>query len=172
MTCRLFALSTPRPQAKSDVLGGVELTVATFDKELPVATLLKLLDGSAFEHCLPVASEVAEYSELFREMLPKGYVKLNEDTEEVCFCHRRGWVYSSQDPLDPVVTRYTFPSPLHRASVSWRRQPSPRLIPSMLCLSPPFPSSSLPDYEPRFAGSVHRTSSRGTIPTGVLSLCP
>ena len=24
----------------------------------------------------------------FREMLPNGYVKLYEETEEVCFCHR------------------------------------------------------------------------------------
>ena len=102
----------------------MELTIATFDKKLPVATMLKLLDGSDFERGPPVAREVAEHSELFREMLPKGYMKLNEDTEEVCFCHRRGWIYSTEDPLDPVVTRYIFPSPLHRASVSWRLQPT------------------------------------------------
>ena len=57
-----------------------------------------------------VAAELAKHSEFFREMLPNGYVKLDQVTEEVDYCHRMGWVYSSQDPLDPALTRYTFPS--------------------------------------------------------------
>jgi len=57
-------------------------------------------------------------------MLPNGYVKLNNETEDARSCHRRGWIYSYQDPQDALAIRYTFPSPLHRASVSWRLQPT------------------------------------------------
>ena len=49
---------TFRPQSKSYVLGGAELTVAIFDKKLPVTTLLKLLNGGAFARGLPLARDV------------------------------------------------------------------------------------------------------------------
>lgn len=52
--------------------------------------------------------------------------KKEEDSEALQLCHSRGWIQSDIVTLPGPVAkmRYTFPSPLHATSISWRLLPS------------------------------------------------
>ena len=47
-------------------------------------------------------------------------MKDEETDATVVKCHRRGWIYAT---LIPKGVRYTFPSPLHEACLSWKLEP-------------------------------------------------
>jgi len=61
---------------------------------------------------------------LFRTMLRYGSIEMDEKEEDetVQWCHRHGWIYAESAPSSRV--RYLLPSPLHKACLSWKLEPT------------------------------------------------
>jgi hypothetical protein len=98
-----------------------------FHKAVPINVLVDSMRGGAFgrglpEECEPLAQP--DITALFRKLLREGGVEGNEnESEAVRKFHRNGWLHSHLINHKSAV-RYTLPSPLHSACLSWKLQPT------------------------------------------------
>lgn len=104
---------------------GETLTEQDFLEQNPVHILIRKLDGGAFGRGLPRDfSGLTDVAAFFRTLLRDRKFERKETQEEegaVLTCHRRGWVHAT---AIPKRVRYTFPSPLHEACLSWMIEPT------------------------------------------------
>ena len=109
-------------QKVSETLHGKQFTVQDFYDEYPIHLLVGRLDGGAFERGLPREFS-PEFVEVFRTLLKDRKLDIKPEgaeDETVRKCHRRGWIYAA---MIYGGVRYTFPSPLHEACLSWKLEP-------------------------------------------------
>ncbi|KAF9531360.1 hypothetical protein CPB83DRAFT_904486 [Crepidotus variabilis] len=72
--------------------------------------------------------DVFRMGEIFRSMLKIGYLdapesRRGEEPTLLDICHSQGWFHSDETGHYPNSIRYSFPSPLHRACISWHVDP-------------------------------------------------
>jgi len=106
----------------SETRHGKQFTVQDFYDEYTVHLLVRRLDGGAFERGLPREFS-PEFVEVFRTLLKDRKLDIKPEgaeDETVRKCHRRGWIYAA---MIYGGVRYTFPSPLHEACLSWKLEP-------------------------------------------------
>ena len=115
------------PQKVAEVRHGETLTVQDFLEQYPIHILVQKLDRGAFGRGLPRKfSGLTGVAAFFRTLLRDSKFE-REDTQQedhdgaVHICHRRGWIHATAIPRR---VRYTFPSPLHRACLSWMIEPT------------------------------------------------
>ena len=122
-----FESANPAPQRVSDTQRGVQFTVEAFHHENPTHELVWKLRG-AVERGLPSDRELSAHPDVaafLRTLLRDGAVDRDEDEDEVIHkCHRHGWIHSDPTTVFEVKVRYTLPSPLHTACLSWRLGPT------------------------------------------------
>ncbi len=112
---------------------------------------------------LPSDQDIQDNADVFRRMLENGTLTSNQEgqlKEALERCHSRGWIHSEMaDDLYEHI-RYSFPSPLHIAYMSWYLLPSsePILFDSaydlalevIRCLKP----SQLTNMKPKIGGGL------------------
>lgn len=78
---------------------------------------------------LPPNTSIQEHAATFRQLVEEKHVDIPESESESPFkvCHKKGWVHATEFG---GVSRYSFPSPLHRAYVSWLLHPTDVVLPS------------------------------------------
>ena len=137
LSCQLQLLESliSAPQKVSETRHREQFTVQDFYDENPVHLLVQRLDAGAFERGLPQVFS-PDFVALFRRLLKDHKIEMKdgETDETVVKCHRRGWIYAT---MIPGGLRYTFPSPLHEACLSWKLEPRNDMpnFPSLLKLS-------------------------------------
>jgi hypothetical protein len=108
------------------------LDVQQFYDTHPVHVMMSGLIGGAFDRGLPEDTDLAgepAVVDFFRALLKAdGGIEVPASREHedkaISTCHQNGWIHADIDRSGIVpVIRYTFPSPLHQAHLSWRLQP-------------------------------------------------
>jgi len=100
------------------------MTVQDFNDENSLHVLVESLKGGAFIRGLPVDNVLLDKPKvvaLLRTML-RDERCVGEEDETVQWCHRRGWIHPVLGPSRHV--RYLLPSPLHKACLSWKLEPT------------------------------------------------